>query len=64
MVGAVFDLMGVDFADFAFEEAKYAELVVSSSMGSLTCFLVLGVDGFLGFVSMTSSSSSSDTTFR
>ena len=44
-------------------EAKYAELVVSSSLGAGSCFFFLGVAALLGLTS-SSSSSSSETTLR
>jgi hypothetical protein len=56
--------MGVDLeVDGLDLEAKYAELVVSSSLGAgAGCFFFRGVVDFLGLTS--SSSSSSETTFR
>jgi hypothetical protein len=54
---------GVDLAALGFDDAKYAELVVSSSAGSFAVLFALGVVGFLGLVSTISSSSSSETTF-
>ena len=52
-------LIGVDFGF----DAKYAELLVSSSFGSFVGCFFLGVADFVGFTD-SSSSSSSETTFR
>jgi hypothetical protein len=56
--------IGVDLEVDGFDlEAKYAELVVSSSLvAGAGCFFLRGVVDFLGLTS--SSSSSSETTFR
>ena len=56
--------MGVDLDVDAWGlEAKYAELVVSSSLGPGAGFFFLGVAAFFGLTS-SSSSSSSETTLR
>lgn len=51
------DFFGVDWLGFDFDEAKYAELVVSSSTLGFGAGFFLGVAAFFGFTSSSSSSS-------